>query len=96
MTMTAGSEIAGNETAASGTSSQGGATRYAERMRRLRIRLAELTDVIYGDVSSDLRGWQLRETIYVTLEALPKRERTAWLNEHGEQLTKATESPEPD
>lgn len=65
-------------------------SRYAERMRRLRVRLAELTDVIYGRAESDLKGWQLRETVYVTLEALPKRERQAWLNEHAEQLAKAT------
>lgn len=68
-------------------------SRYAERMRRLRVRLGELTDVIYGRAASDLRGWQLRETIYVTLEALPKRERTAWLNEHAERLQTATAEP---
>lgn len=71
----------------------GSETRYAERMRRLRVRLAELTDVIYGRAESDLKGWQLRETVHVTLEALPKRERTAWLTEHGDQLHQATSGP---
>lgn len=68
-------------------------SRYAERMRRLRARLDELTEVIYGRAESDLHGWQLRETIHVTLEALPKRERTAWLHEHGDQLHIATAEP---